>query len=195
MRSIVARARGNVLVSSFFVASFVGALAVFVVTGDAQSQVNAKQSDFVPRATVIEVMDSMVMSTADVLWNAVGVSVTENGVVETLPETDEDWARLRWAAVTMAEAMNSLVIPGRHVASAGTALDPNDPSLSPEQIEALIQKNWPVWVGFAHALDAAALEAIDAIDARDVDRLSEIGGTIDAACESCHLQFWYPETQ
>jgi len=195
MKSIVAGARGRGVVSALSVASFVGVLAVILATGDAQSQVNADRSDFIPRATVIEIMDSMVMSTADVLWNAVAVAATENGIVETVPETDEDWARLRWAAVTMAEAMNSLVIPGRHVAPAGAVLDPNDPSLRPEQIEALIQKNWAVWVGFSHALDAAALEAINAIDARDVDKLSEIGGTIDAACESCHLQFWYPETQ
>ena len=175
----------------------VGVLLGVVAAGSAQGQLNASlvpdSSGFVPRATVIEIMDSMVMSTASVLWNAVGVSVTENGVVETVPETEEDWMNLRQAAVTMAEATNSIIIPGRHVAPASLERDPADTSLSPEQIEERIQQNWAAWVGHAHALDAAALEAIQAIDAHDVDRLSEVGGTIDAACESCHLQFWYPE--
>jgi len=179
--------------------SAAAAMLGVVVAGSAQGQMNATlkpdSSGFVPRATIIEIMDSMVMSTASVLWNAVGVSVTENGVEETVPETDEDWAALRYAAVTMAEATNSILIPGRHVAPAGLERDPADTSLTPAQIEERIQQSWPAWVGFAHALDAAALEAIQAIDARDVDMLSEVGGTIDAACESCHLQFWYPETQ
>jgi cytochrome c556 len=34
--------------------------------------------------------------------------------------------------------------------------------------------------------------ALRAIDAHDIDGISEAGGTIDEACESCHLQFWYP---
>ena len=37
------------------------------------------------------------------------------------------------------------------------------------------------------------MEALRAIDARDLDAISEAGGTIDAACEGRHLQFWYPE--
>jgi len=138
----------------------------------------------------------MIMSSADVLWNAVAVSVTENGIVENRPETDEDWARLRYSAITMAEAANALLIRGRHVAPPSMpAPEPSDPSLSPGEIEALIASNWPAWVGHAHVLEAAAQQAIEAIDAHDADRLSDVGGTIDAACESCHLQFWYPETQ
>ncbi len=36
------------------------------------------------------------------------------------------------------------------------------------------------------------MEALRAIDARKLDGISDAGGTIDAACEGCHLQFWYP---
>jgi len=172
-----------------------GAVGAGTALGQIKASMKPDSAGFVPRATIVEIMDSMVMSTASVLWNAVGVSVTANGVEETVPETDEDWAALRYAAVTMAEATNSILIPGRHAAPADMERDPADTSLTPAQIEARIQQNWATWVGLAHALDAAALEAIQAIDARDVDMLSEVGGTIDAACESCHLQFWYPETQ
>jgi len=165
---------------------------------DAQTSagVTPDADGFIPRASIIEIMDAMIMTSADVLWNAVGVSVTEDGVIENEPETDEDWARLRYSAITMAEAANALLIRGRDVAPPSMpASDLSDPSLSPDQIEALIAANWPAWVGHAHVLEAAAQQAIEAIDAHDTDRLSEAGGTIDAACESCHLQFWYPETQ
>lgn len=149
---------------------------------------------FIPRASVVEIMDAMVMPAANVLWNAVGVTVTEAGVIENAPETDEDWQRLRWSAIALAESTNVLLVPGRRIAPPGTVHEESDPSLSPDEIEALIEERWPAWVGMAHVLDAAALEAQQAIDARDVDKLVEVGGTIDAACESCHLQFWYPET-
>ena len=81
----------------------------------AQSQ-KADATDFMPQATVAEIMDSMVMPSAQVLWDAVSVDVTEKGTIEKIPQTDEDWATVRWSAVTLAEATNLLVVPGRAVA-------------------------------------------------------------------------------
>ena len=40
--------------------------------------------------------------------------------------------------------------------------------------------------------EAAPLPALDAIDAKDPNRLLEVGGEIDEACEACHLVYWYP---
>ena len=95
--------------------------------------------------------------------------------------------------MTLAEAANTLVIPGRHAAPPGTvSADPNA-ELTPEGIEALLAQQQQAWDAHAHVLHAAAMEALRAIDARDLDAISEAGGTIDAACEGCHLQFWYPE--
>jgi hypothetical protein len=33
---------------------------------------------------------------------------------------------------------------------------------------------------------------VDIVQARDVDALFDAGSRIDAACENCHLPFWYP---
>lgn len=199
MRAMKVSLRRWRLTAAFVVIPVTSALLGLAFSTSAQSQTGAPvmpdKNGFIPRATVVEIMDSMVMSTADVLWNAVGVSSSENGIVENKPETDEDWQRLRWAAVTMAEASNALLIPGRHAAPPGTPRDPSDPSLGPDEIDALIAGQWQVWVAMAHALDAAALQAIRAIDAHDADQVGEVGGTIDEACEACHLVFWYPEPQ
>ena len=62
----------------------------------------------------------------------------------------------------------------------------------PAQIEALLKKDRPSWIAHAQVLHATALQAIGAIDARNIDQISEVGGAIDEACEGCHLQFWYP---
>jgi hypothetical protein len=37
------------------------------------------------------------------------------------------------------------------------------------------------------------MQAVAAVDARNIDQASEVGGAIDEECEWCHLQFWYPE--
>ena len=42
------------------------------------------------------------------------------------------------------------------------------------------------------ALHAAGVAALQAIDARDADRLFDVGERIELACESCHSQYWYP---
>ena len=39
---------------------------------------------------------------------------------------------------------------------------------------------------------SAGLAALQAIDAKDADKLFEIGEEIERACEACHSQYWYP---
>ncbi len=65
--------------------------------------------------------------------------------------------------------------------------------MNAEQIAVLQKDNWQAWVAHASVLHQTALEAIKMIDDRNVEGISDVGGAIDAACESCHLQFWYPE--
>jgi hypothetical protein len=179
-----------------------GALALTVGTalvalGDgAWSQTTAAKPDasgYIPTFAISEIMDSIVMPSADSIWNAVAVDVTENGTIEKKPETDEDWAKLRATAVELAEATNLLVMPGRRAAPPGTVSENPDSELTPEKIDALLAQQRPAWIAHAHVLHEAAMEALRAIDAKNIDAISDAGGTIDAACEGCHLQFWYPE--
>jgi len=149
--------------------------------------------DFKPDVSVAEIMESMVMPAAQLLWDAVGVDVGPQGEVETKPETDEDWARLRGAAITLAEAANTLMISGRHAAPADKAPQEGGGELSGAEIEALIAAQHPAWLAHAQVLHVTAMQALAAVDARNVDSISEIGGAIDEACEACHLQFWYPD--
>jgi cytochrome c556 len=150
---------------------------------------------FIPQFSILEIMESIVMPAAQTLWDSVAVDVTEKGTIEKGPVTDEDWAKLRWTAVELAEATNLLVVPGRRVAPPGTKSENPDSELEPEQMQALIAKNRAAFVAHAHVLHEAAMEALRAIDARKLDGISDAGGTIDAACEGCHLQFWYPNQQ
>ena len=157
--------------------------------------VQSKQPDangYIPQFSIEEIMESIVMPAAQAIWDAVAVDVTEQGTIEKKPETDEDWEKLRWQAVTLVEATNLLVIPGRTAAHPGAKSENPGSELEPEQIQALLTKQRPSFIAHAHVLHETAMQALRAIDARNIDGISEAGGAIDEACESCHLQFWYP---
>lgn len=162
-------------------------------TSVSSSAAEADKTGFIPDITIAEIMESIVMPSAQAIWDAVGVDVTAQGQIEKKPETEEQWAALRASAVTLAEATNSLVVPGRHAAPPGTESENPDAELAPAEIEALLAKEKPAWVAHAAVLHATAMQAIGAIDARNIDAITEVGGSIDEACESCHLQFWYPD--
>ena len=140
--------------------------------------------------TVAEIMDAIVMREADVIWNAVSYSSTADGFVAVGPESEEDWTNLRAAALSLGEATNSLLIPGRHANRPDAEVGEGE--LTPAEMDALISSEHGTWTAFAQALRSTADEAIAAIDARDVDRILDVGGSIDEACEGCHLVFWYP---
>ncbi|HEY9182519.1 MAG TPA: hypothetical protein VIQ99_04920 [Gammaproteobacteria bacterium] len=172
------------------------ATALSAMIGVADAQVRPTQPDkdgFIPDVSIAEIMESIVMPAAQALWDAVGVDVTENGEIERKPETEEQWAELRAAAVTLLESTNSLTVPGRHAAPPGAKSENPEAELTPEKIDTLLKEQRPAWVAHAQVLHAAALQALEAVDARNLDAITEAGGTIDEACESCHLQFWYPE--
>ena len=59
-------------------------------------------------------------------------------------------------------------------------------------MEALVAKDRAGFAKKAQGLIDATLIALKAIDARNAEALSNAGGEIDAACENCHLTFWYP---
>lgn len=151
------------------------------------------ESNFRLRATLQEIMLSVIDPNIDPIWNSISTVSTAEGVEEIRPQTDEDWARLRNHAITLREVANLLVIPGRKVAHPEVSTSTHHTELHAEAIEALIVAQWPIFIERAHALQDAADLAIKAIDAKDVDKLEEVGGIIEHTCESCHSQFWYPD--
>jgi hypothetical protein len=143
-------------------------------------------------ASVKDIMDSMVDPGADYIWDSVETVVSAKGVEEKAPHTDEEWKNVRRHAIMLMEATNLLQIPGRHVARPGEKAEDPKVELAPEQIEDMINKDRPAWIKYAHALHDATMEAFKAIEAKDKDKLLDVGNDIDEACEKCHLQYWYP---
>jgi hypothetical protein len=147
-------------------------------------------------ATIQDLMDGIIDPSADVLWDSVAYIATKRGVEDRQPRTDEEWQRVRYNAITLIEAANLLSMPGRTVAAA-RAPAPGSPipapgELSPGEIQQRIETTHDTFIQFARNLQAAAAQALAAIDERNPQGLMEAGGVVDRACEACHLTYWYP---
>src|SRR6516165_5884484 len=150
------------------------------------------QAEFRTTATVKDIMDALVDPGSDYIWDSVETVVSAKGVEEKAPHTDEEWKEVRRHAIMLLEATNLLQIPGRHVAKAGEKADDPKVELAPDQIEDKIAKDRAKWIGYAHGLHDATMEAFKAIEAKDAEGLLNAGDGIDNACEKCHLEYWYP---
>lgn len=155
------------------------------------SDAAASESPFRLTASIRELMDSEVDPAADFLWGSVASISTRAGLEERQPHTDEEWLEVRRHAITLIEATNLLVMKGRRVShtyipSAGAG------ELDTKQAQEKIDANRDVFVALAQALRETGLTTLAAIDAKNPEQLFELGGAIDAACEACHVTFWYP---
>jgi hypothetical protein len=168
--------------------------ALFAVTACSKSEpvpaADAPQYD--PAATVKDLMLSLIDGAADDVWNAVTTTQTAQGTVEVAPKSAEDWLKVRHGAVRLAEGANLLMMPGRKVALPHEKSETPGVELEPAEMDALIAKDRAGWNRRARALHEAAMTALAAVDAKDSQKLFEVGETIEHACEGCHSAYWYP---
>jgi len=189
-------------VRSLFTASVIVLLASLVLIAACQKPAETTAAapaaaappppEYVPTATVKDLMQSVVDPNADVVWLAVTTVQSAKGTLETRPKNDEEWTKVRHGAIALTEASNLLMVPGRHVARPGEKSDTPGVELEPSEMEALITKDLGAWRKRAHGLHEAGVAALQAIDAKDADKLFEVGEQIERACEGCHSQYWYP---
>lgn len=142
-------------------------------------------------ASIRELMDSEIDPAADFIWASVASISTVAGLEERQPRTDEEWLEVRRRAITLVEATNLLVMKGRRV-SAKYEPASGAGELDTDQVQKKIDSNRAAFVALAQRLQDTGLQTLAAIDAKDPVSLFELGGTIDEACESCHVTFWYP---
>lgn len=164
------------------------ALASLAVTGACQTP----PTPYAATSTIKDLMQSVVDTNADVVWLSVSTVLSEAGTVETRPQNDEEWAKVRHGAITLAEAANLLMMPGRRVARPGEKSETPGIELEPEEMDALIAMDRAAWNARATAMRDAVLETLSAIEAKDANRVFDLGARIETTCEGCHSQYWYP---
>lgn len=150
--------------------------------------------DLKPVVSVKELMRDMIDPAADNIFDAVGTVVSRRGVVEIAPKSDEDWEKIRIGAVTLAEGVYLLKIP-RPFAPPGdenNSAGPDPEELSPEQIRAKLEADPVLWNAKIEALRNVGLEVLEIVKRKDASELWDAGDNLDQACETCHLEYWYP---
>jgi hypothetical protein len=183
-------------------ASYFGVIAVGVVSSTCSQPQPTSAAIRTPQlwgdmrsvVSVKELMRDMIDPLADNIFDAVRTDITAKGAVETMPKTDEDWEKVRIGAVTLAEGVYLLKVP-RPFAPAG---DENDsagadaPELSPAQIKAKLDADPVLWNAKIEALRNVGLEVLEIVKRKDVNALFDAAGDLDLACETCHIEYWYP---
>ncbi len=150
--------------------------------------------DMQPVVSVKELMRDMLDPASDYIFDSVKVVTTKTGTVETVPKTDEDWQKLRIGATTIAEGVYLLKIP-RPFAPPGdenNSTGPEATELSPAQIKAKLERDPVLWNAKIEALRNVAKEVLEIVRTKNTSELWEASYNLDQACESCHLQYWYP---
>jgi hypothetical protein len=164
------------------------------VPAAADAQTPALWGDLKPVVTVKQLMNDLIDPASDFIFNAVGTVISDKGIAETEPKTDEDWAKVRIGAVTMAEGIYLLKIP-RPIAPTGdvnNSVGPDASELTPDQIKAKIEADTVLWNAKIEALRNVNLEVLEIVKRKDAKELSQAGEILDQACEGCHLEYWYP---
>ena len=150
--------------------------------------------DMTPVVSVRELMANMIDPISDNIFDAVRWNSDAKGYHEYRPTTDEDWAKIRIGAVTIAEGIYLLKVP-RPFAPPGdvnNSTGPNPPELSPTQIKAKVDQDPVLWEAKIQAVRNVALATLEAVKNKDVDAIFQASTDLDDACESCHIQYWYP---
>ena len=126
------------------------------------------QKPAAPEKTVQQMMAQDVQPTAKIYWDSVQFISDETGDHDIKPETDADWAKTKAAAVKLQELAALLRTP------------------------AYTEGRNEDWTTFANSLTDVAKLAEQAADAKDPDKVFEVGGTMYNVCTACHQV--YPAT-
>jgi cytochrome c556 len=138
------------------------------------------------------IMAALVDPSGDFLFESVADIADAHGVTHKAPRTPEEWSAVRHHLQVLVDAQKLLIVPGRRAAEPGDRSA--DPAVEnePEQVQKLLDSQHPDFVRRAQRLGDAAALGLKAVDAHDTKALFRAITSIDKACESCHLHYWYP---
>ncbi len=125
----------------------------------------ATVADFRTDTNMLDLMAHVIDYSAFGVWNAQGWIIDKDGIHELFPKTEAEWVAAESAAFTLAEAANTLILPGR----------PRDEER--------------YWVDYAHQLYDAAKKAQAMALSRDKQAFFDAGGEIYQACVACHNRY------
>ena len=117
-----------------------------------------------PVATIKQIMGGITGPSAAAVYNSVGTVISVEGVKETAPQNDAEWAALANQAAALVESGNLLLVPGR-------AIDNGD------------------WVTMTQDFIDKSKRAITAAEHKSTEEILSAGSEINATCDNCHAKY------
>jgi hypothetical protein len=127
----------------------------------------ARQPDpppYKPVATVEQLMEGTIVHAAEVYWDSVSTVVDKDGIHENFPQNDEEWEAVWAAGITIGESGNLLMMSNR-------AQDNEE------------------WMRLSAALVDVGMEAAAAAEAKNPDKVLEVGERVYNVCTECHMKY------
>ena len=155
-----------------------------------------EEAKVAPTPTLHEMMTQKVDLEADKIWGIGNAAIDDDASLNAAKMTDANWQELQAASERMAAnakqlgALNPVVVtrPGVRISDEGT---PGAPS--PASIQGHIAHDPEVYKSLADALMMHAVNLADAAKTKDAAKAGHLLNGLDGVCETCHLEFWYPE--
>lgn len=169
-------------------------MAITFLASGCSTQDAAPKEESLP--TVHEMMVMRIDPDADAIWEIGNAALSDTASIDPAKLRAEDWIRLEQAAARMAshakalETLDPLVVtrPGVKIADEGTEGAP-----TPAQIQVHLQHDTDVYRALANSLTMHATDLAAAAAIKDAPTAGRLINEMDGVCESCHLEFWYPE--
>jgi hypothetical protein len=140
----------------------------FVVVGAREARrapaATQSASSTVPVATTRQIMLAITRPASDAIFQAVQTNVTQKGVEEIFPKTDDEWALLGAQAGALAESGNLIMAEGR-------AVDRGD------------------WIKMSQAMIDAAKQTLQAVEKKSPDAVLDSGEKVNTSCDNCHQRY------
>lgn len=146
--------------------------------------------------TIHEIMKDRIDLHADEVWELTNPALDNDAQVDAAKLTDAQWDEIAMRSTAVADAANelaglktlTLVKPGVKIA------DEDVPGGSTAaKVQALLDERPDDFRQFAGVLAAHMTDLAGAAKARDAARMTPLVDQLDGVCESCHLEFWYPD--
>ena len=149
-----------------------------------------------PALTFHEVMKDKVDKNADELWDISNAAIGDAAGIDPTKMTDERWAQIAAKAEAVQQAALEIATMDPIVV-AGPGVKISDEGIPGGHTAAMVQERFdkdPEKLrDLANALAAHTGELAAAARAHDPAKAGPLVDQLDGVCESCHLEFWYPD--
>ena len=165
-------------------------LALSLIAGCSQ------ENEALTEPTVHELMLEQIDGNADPIWEITIIALDETATIDGSKLSDEQWAEIERRALTAKAGADALAAMKTFtVVKPGVKISYEDieGGTTAAKVQAYIEARPQDFRQFAGVLSAHMADLAAAAKTHDAARATPLVDQLDGVCESCHLEFWYPD--